>query len=226
MNFAEDAIVQGAHAEFRTGATLVDGPAGAIEVVVDAPPRLPRGIAVIAHPQPLLGGSAMHKIPDLLARALRDAGWLAARPNFRGVGASEGTHDAGIGETDDVLVVIARLRAANPELPLALVGFSFGAFVQSRVAVALADLGQPAHRVVLAGLPSGEVDGQRHYAPGRALPGTLVVHGEMDARAALSALLDWARPQSQPVVVIPGADHFFTGKLPILRALAVSHLES
>jgi alpha/beta superfamily hydrolase len=75
---------------FSTGTQLVDGPVGAMEVVFDAPARTPRGVAIVAHPQPLLGGSATHKIPQLLARALRDDGWLVARPNFRGVGASQG----------------------------------------------------------------------------------------------------------------------------------------
>ena len=214
------------HAEFQTGTLLVEGPAGTIEVLIDAPAQLPRGIAIVAHPQPVLGGSAKHKIPHLLARAMRDVGWLAARPNFRGVGASQGTHDAGIGETDDVLELIGQLRTVHPDLPLALVGFSFGAFVQSRVARALADRGEPAHRVVLAGLPVGEVEGQRQYAPCEDLPYALIVHGENDERVALSAVLDWARPQSQPIVEIPGADHFFTGRLPMLRELVLSHIAS
>jgi alpha/beta superfamily hydrolase len=215
-----------AHAEFQTGTLHVEGPAGAIEVLIDAPAEHPRGIAVVAHPQPLLGGSAKHKVPHLLARAMRDVGWLAARPNFRGVGASQGSHDAGIGETDDVLELIARLRTVHPDLPLALVGFSFGAFVQSRVARALAERGEPAHRVVLAGLPVGEVEGQRQYAPCGDLPHALIVHGENDERVALSAVFDWARPQSQPIVVISGADHFFTGRLPMLRQLVISHIAS
>lgn len=213
-----------APAELQTGTLLVEGPAGAIEVVIDAPVQHPRGIVVVAHPQPLLGGNATHKIPHLLARAMRDAGWLAARPNFRGVRASEGTHDGGIGETEDVLALIAQLREAHPDLPLALIGFSFGAFVMSRVARRLADRGEPARRVVLAGLPVGEVEGQRRYMPEGGLPDTLIVHGENDERVALGAVLDWARPQSQSVVVIPGADHFFTGRLPMLRALALSHI--
>lgn len=211
--------------QFQTGTMLVEGPAGAMEVVVDAPAGAPRGVAVVAHPQPLLGGSAMHKIPHLLARALRDLGWLVARPNFRGVGASVGAHDLGVGETDDLLALVATLRAAHAGVPLALLGFSFGAFVQSRVARRLADSGDAAHRVVLAGLPVGEVEGQRSYAPDAAQPGTLIVHGENDERVPLRALFDWARPQSQPVVVVPGADHFFTGRLPVLRSLTVSHLQ-
>ncbi|MEJ8827363.1 alpha/beta fold hydrolase [Variovorax humicola] len=213
-----------AQAHFETGTILVDGPVGAMEVMVDAPIDAPRGIAVLTHPQPLLGGNSMHKIPHLLAKAMRDAGWLVARPNFRGVGASHGTHDGGIGETDDVLALVAQLRSAHPALPLALVGFSFGAFVQSRVARRLADRNEPARRVVLAGMPAGEVEGRRQYAPDTGLPDALIVHGENDTRVALSAVLDWARPQGQPVMVVPGADHFFTGRLPVLRSLVLSHL--
>jgi uncharacterized protein len=109
---------------------------------------------------------------------------------------------------------------------VALLGFSFGAFVQSRVARRLADCGNAAHRVVLAGLPVGEVEGQRSYVPDVVPAGTLIVHGENDERVPLHALFDWARPQSQPVVVVPGADHFFTGRLPVLRSLTLSHLRS
>jgi len=213
------------HGPFHPGTALVDGPAGKIEVLVDVPTGPPRGLALVAHPQPLLGGSAGHKIPHLLARALKDDGWLVVRPNFRGVGASEGTHDEGTGETEDLLALVAQWRAAHPGLPLALVGFSFGAFVQSRVARRLLDAGRPPSHVVLAGMPAGPVEGQRHYAPEGGLPNALVVHGEYDERVPLSAVLDWARPQSQPVVVVPGADHFFTGRLPVLRALALSHLQ-
>jgi alpha/beta superfamily hydrolase len=78
--------------------------------------------------------------------------------------------------------------------------------------------------VVLAGLPNGEVEGQRRYVPEGGLADALVVHGENDERVALSKVLDWARPHGQPIVVIPGADHFFTGRLPVLRKLVLAHM--
>ena len=210
-----------------SGTHLVDGPAGAIELITDLPRReAPLGIAVVCHPQPLLGGSAMHKVPHLLARALAEAGWISVRPNFRGVGRSAGAHDEGRGETEDMLALHRLLLAhAQPGLRLALIGFSFGAFVQARVARALADAGSPAWRVCLAGMPFGEVEGGRRYdTPQETLPEALVIHGEQDERVPLSAVLDWARPAVQPVVVVPGADHFFTGKLPVLRSLVLGHL--
>ena len=203
---------------------MAQGPAGMIELLVDAPAGQARGIALIAHPQPLLGGSAQHKVPQLLARAVQDLGWLSVRPNFRGVGATAGEHDEGRGETDDMFAVIDALESEIPSLPLALIGFSFGAFVQSRVARHLADAGRPAAHVILAGLPVGTVEGKRSY-PTEPLPaGSVVVHGELDERVSLAELLHWARPQAQPVTVIPGADHFFKGRLAALRSLVVAEL--
>lgn len=208
----------------RSGACLLDGPTGPMEVLIDLPKGAARGIAIVGHPQPLLGGNAMHKVPHFLARALGEAGWLVARPNFRGVGRSAGAHDAGIAETEDVLALHAQLCAAHPGARVALVGFSFGAFVQARVAHALAARGDAAWRVCLAGMPWGEVEGQRRYDTPGGIPDALVIHGELDERVPLAAVLDWARPQVQPVVVVPAADHFFTGKLNVLRRLVLSHL--
>jgi len=200
------------------------GPVGPMEVIVDVPQGNPCGLALMAHPQPLQGGHAKHKIPQLLARALVDAGWLVARPNFRGVGHSAGIHDAGIGETHDLLALYQHLHAARPELRTALLGFSFGAFVQARVASELLRLNAAPWRTCLMGMPSGEVAGGRHYDTPTSLPEALVVHGELDERVPLQSVLDWARPQTRPVVVLPGADHFFSGKLHILRQLVLTHL--
>jgi len=205
------------------GAQLIEGQAGPMEVLVDQPKAPPAGVAVVAHPQPLLGGSATHKIPQLLARALAEAGWLVVRPNFRGAGRSAGAHDEGVGETDDLVALCGLLRSALPGRRLALLGFSFGAFVQARVARRLADAGAPPWRVVLAGMPFGEAGG-RTYATPDGIADALVVHGEADDRVRLGAILDWARPSVQPVVVVPGADHFFSGRLHVLRGLVLAHL--
>lgn len=201
----------------------LDGPVGAMELLADAP-MTTAGIAVIGHPQPLLGGSAQHKIPQLLARGLQESGWLALRPNFRGVGASAGVHDAGLGEAEDVTWLVAEARACYPGRALALVGFSFGAFVMSRVADRLFREHAPASAVVLAGAPVGTVEAGRRYDPPALAPNTLVIHGERDAHVKLQPVLDWCGTQNQAVMVVPGADHFFTGRLPLLRSLIVSHL--
>ena len=109
-------------------------------------------------------------------------------------------------------------------MPLALIGFSFGAFVQARVASRLADAQRPAAHVVLAGMPVGPVEGGRNYEVSALPEGSVLVHGEIDDRVPLSEVLQWARAYSQPVTVIPGADHFFKGKLPVLRALVEAEL--
>ncbi|MDM0037731.1 alpha/beta hydrolase [Variovorax sp. J22G21] len=204
---------------------LIEISSGTIEVFLDKPVESPRGIALVAHPQPLLGGSAEHKIPQLLAKAVLELGWIAVRPNFRGVGASSGKHDAGIGEVDDLFELLRMLRAEFGSLPVALIGFSFGAFVQAGVAGRMARAGHGADHVILAGFPVGHVEGQRHYAPEPLPAGALLVHGEFDERVPLEAVLQWARQDVHPVTVIPGADHFFKGKLAVLRALVVAHMK-
>jgi alpha/beta superfamily hydrolase len=202
------------------------GAAGTIEALVDGPPGGVRGIAVIAHPHPLEGGNAQHKIPQALARQFQRHGWLAVRPNFRGVGASAGVHDAGAGETEDTLAVIEALRRAHPGAALALAGFSFGAYVQACVARRLLDAGTAPACTVLVGLPSGTVTTQRVYDTPAAPPDALVIHGEADTVAPLANTMDWARPQHLPVVVMPGANHFLTGYLTQFTAIVERHLLS
>jgi alpha/beta superfamily hydrolase len=180
----------------------VAGPAGRIECAVDEPQGEARGIALIAHPHPLYGGTLDNKVVQTLARAFVELGYAAWRPNFRGVGASEGAHDAGRGEVDDLAAVLAHTGAARP----VLAGFSFGAAVQAKLAARVAPV-----RMVLVGTAVTNLE----LPPVPA--GALVIHGELDETVPLAAVLDWARPQELPVLVVPGADHFFHRKLPALR---------
>jgi alpha/beta superfamily hydrolase len=187
---------------------LIAGPAGRIECAIDVPADRPRGLALIAHPHPLYGGTLDNKVVQTLARALLEQGYLALRPNFRGVGASEGSHDEGRGEPDDLAAVLAWGRREFGELPLVLAGFSFGAAMQARLAQKFAP-----QRMLLVGVAV-----PRYEVP--VVPeGTLVVHGERDETVPLASVLDWARPQELPVIVVPGADHFFHRKLQVLRAI-------
>ncbi|HEX8785714.1 MAG TPA: alpha/beta fold hydrolase [Telluria sp.] len=209
-----------------TSRTQFAGPAGTIEALVDAPLGSMRGIAIVAHPHPLEGGTALHKIPAALARLFQRHGWLAVRPNFRGVGATEGSHDAGNGETEDTLAVIEALRRAHPDASLALAGFSFGAFVQARAARRLLDAGSTPACTVLVGIPSGTVTTQRSYDTPDVPADALVIHGEADPVVPLASVMDWARPQHLPVVVMPGANHFLTGYLTQFTAIVERHLLS
>ena len=206
----------------QTQKIRVAGPSGVIEALVDAPdpgesPEL-RGVAVIAHPHPLFGGTMDNKVVQTLARAFVQSGWRTVRFNFRGVGASEGVYDEGRGELSDLLAVVAQ-QAENG--PLALAGFSFGAFVTSHALAAL-EHQRTVNQVVLVGTAASRFD----VVPiSPALhERTLVLHGEMDDTVPLIDVMNWARPQSLPIVVIPGGGHFFHGQLPLLRSLVVRHL--
>lgn len=200
----------------------LQGQAGAIEALRDTPSEgaAARGVAVIAHPHPLFGGTMDNKVVQTLARAFVQCGWTAVRFNFRGVGASAGVHDEGRAEADDFVAVLSQLAG---DAPVALAGFSFGAFVASHALAAL----QPVHRVeqvVLVGTAASRFD----VAPiaSDLHTRTLIVHGEHDDTVPLAAVLDWARPQSLPVTVVPGGGHFFHGQLPLLKGLVVRHLQS
>lgn len=202
-----------AHTERLT----LSGAAGAIEAVRDAAAQ-PRGVAVIAHPHPLFGGTMDNKVVQTLARAFVQCGFTAVRFNFRGVGASAGMHDEGRGELDDLLAVVEQVA---PEGPLALAGFSFGAFVTSHALAALWPQGR-VERVVLVGTAASRFTVAP--VPPEAHLRTLVVHGEQDDTVPLSAVMDWARPQILPVTVIPAGGHFFHGQLPLLKNLVARHL--
>jgi uncharacterized protein len=187
---------------------FIAGPVGRIECAVDDPDGSAKGVALIAHPHPLFGGTLDNKVVQTLARAFVELGYQSWRPNFRGVGETEGTHDEGRGELEDLAAIVAHLK---PE-QLALAGFSFGAGVQVMLAQRV-----KAQRLVLIGVAA-----TRFQLPPVA-PGTLVIHGEQDDTVPLAAVLDWARPQDLPVVLVPGADHFFHRKLHILRGLVRAH---
>ena len=204
--------------------SFITGNAGRIELKTDAPATAPVGIALVCHPHPLLGGTADHKVPVTIAKALQAAGYLAVRPNFRGVGASEGEHDHGQGEVEDMLAVVALLQAEYPGLPLILAGFSFGSYVVSKVASRVAAAGQSCQSVILTGMAVGSVDSGRVYDTDAPVGRALIVHGELDEMVRLRAVMEWAAPLGRPVVVVPAADHFFSRKLPVLKAILNDHL--
>ncbi|MFT7721472.1 MAG: alpha/beta fold hydrolase [Roseateles sp.] len=196
----------------QTDKRLVPGPAGQIEVAIDLPAggAAPAGLALICHPNPTQGGTMDNKVVQTLARAFVQLGWRAVRFNFRGIGRSEGGWDEGRGEVDDALAVLDAVRA--PGEALLLSGFSFGGYVASRAAPRVRE---PARRLVLVGPATSRFD----TAPVPA--DTVVIHGEVDDVVPLAAVLDWARPQSLPVTVVPGVGHFFHGQLPLLKSLVV-----
>ena len=208
----------------KTQKTVVTGPAGSIEAVVDAPELAPgvaaRGVVVIAHPHPLFGGTMDNKVVQTLARAFVQCGWQAVRFNFRGVGATEGVYDEGRGELQDLLAVVQQVA---PQGTLALAGFSFGAFVTSHAVQTLWPQ-RAIEKIVLVG-PAASRFAVADIPP-EAHAHTLTLHGEQDDTVPLAAVMDWARPQTLPVTVIPGGGHFFHGQLPLLKSLVVRHLRA
>ncbi len=196
---------------------VIDGPAGALETDLNDPGEPRRGIALIAHPNPAQGGTKDNKVITTLAKTFFGLGYIVLRPNFRGVGGSAGAFDQGTGETEDLLAVARYATARFGDLPLLLAGFSFGAFVQTRVAQTLSSENSAAARLVLVGPAVNRF-------PTLTVPvDTLVIHGEVDDVVPLAAVLDWARPQQLPVVVVPGGEHFFHGRLHVLAQIVQRH---
>lgn len=180
----------------------IDGPAGRLEIVVTDPGEGRSGYAVIAHPHPLYGGTLENKVVQTLAKAMHALGYAALRFNFRGVGESDGVFDEGPGELEDFMSVADFAKRRFGDVATLLAGFSFGSYVAACAAQQL----QPHQLVLIAPavgrFPLGDVPKQ-----------TLVVHGEKDDVVPLDDVLNWARPQQLPVVVFPGAGHFFHGAL-------------
>jgi uncharacterized protein len=190
----------------------VPGQAGPIEVVRNVPGPAVRGVALVCHPHPLQGGTLDNKVVQTPARTFFGLGYVAVRFNFRGVGQSGGTFDEGNGETDDALAVLADTRARfGDSLPVALAGFSFGSYVQTRVAERVAS-----ERLVLV------APAVRRFAVGAVAPESIVIHGDEDDVVPLADVLAWARPQQLPIVVFPGCGHFFHGRLPQLSRIVAA----
>ena len=188
----------------------ITGADGNLEGITHLPDNAPRAIAVVAHPLPIMGGTMENKVVTTLAKTFAEMGFATLRFNFRGVGGSEGEFDEGDGETDDVLAVARHARQEFGDLPLILSGFSFGGYVQARAAQQL----HP-HRMVLVAPAVG-----RFVMP--PVPhDTLLIHGDQDEVVPLADVLLWARPLHLPIVVLPGAEHFFHGQLNQIRQIVL-----
>ncbi|ABP35176.1 alpha/beta hydrolase [Polynucleobacter asymbioticus] len=224
----------------RTKVIQIDGVIGLMEMSIDLPDELKanpefavRGLALVAHPHPLMGGTMDNKVAQTMARAFNQLGYVSVRPNFRGVGGTAGVHDNGVGELEDLLHVTDWMRTpsswaqfeatanqswvANANtLPLVVSGFSFGSFVGSHLVQRLAELGRPAERLVMIGSAAGK------WTLASVPADTLAIHGELDETIPLTDVLDWARPQELTVQVVPGADHFFHRRLHCIRNIITS----
>ena len=208
-------------ARFAVEKSLIAGAAGAIEIVAHVPVETaPRAVAIVSHPHPLFGGTMENKVTTTLARAMFDAGAATYRHNFRGIGNTEGTHDDGRGETDDLLAVIAHAQNAFPDRPLWLAGFSFG----GAVTLAASEKTAVDEMVLVAPAFSRMSHWANISGGGKPPASTLLIHGEKDDTVPLKDSLDWARPRGLAVCIVPDADHFFHLRLHIVKRLTLRHL--
>ena len=198
----------------------IDGQAGALEAVVEDPGVAGSSYAVVCHPHPLFGGTMDNKVVTTVARALQETGMPTLRFNFRGVGASAGVFDQGIGETTDADAVASWGAARWPGRALVAAGFSFGGYVALRLA----------QRRVTQRLITIAPAIQRFDASAMAVPQCpwLVVQGDADDVVDPSAVIDWVNsldPKPR-LVVLPGVGHFFHGRLHELRDAVIDAIRS
>lgn len=207
------------HAPTKEAVTIA-GPAGALEALLEVPDRSQFSrVAVICHPHPLHHGSMLNKVVHTMARAMLDLGYPALRFNFRGVGASEGQFAEGVGETEDAQAVCAWGRARYGDAGLVLAGFSFGAMVACRAALAV----RPEWLITVAppvARTKKLLDGQRPPGP------WLIVQGDADGVVPAHEVAQWAEElgSAAELVMLSGVDHFFHGRLTVLRQTLVGRL--
>jgi len=192
------------------------GPAGRLEAILMSPDQEPVAAAVVCHAHPLHGGVMHFKPVFRAAKALQAQGVAALRFNFRGVGRSEGVHDHGAGEQEDARAALGELERRFPGLPLLLGGFSFGSSIALRVAAR----DERVRAVFALGYPLARSSDTAPLAA--VLQPRLFVQGERDEFGpgpALRALVE-PLPPPRELVVVAGADHYFTGRLdPLQQAL-------
>ncbi|MBL8224630.1 MAG: hypothetical protein JNM50_04805 [Chromatiales bacterium] len=201
-------------------ALTLTGPAGALEALLEGPgSATPPAFAVVCHPHPLHGGTMLNKVVHTVSRSLNELGLPTLRFNYRGVGASEGSYAEGLGETDDVLAAAGWMASRYPGIPLWLAGFSFGAAVSWRAAARLV----PGQLVSIA--PPVERMGDLVTGLRPACP-WLVVQGDADEVVPCAEVRDYVARLSPPpeLVVLPGVDHFFHGRLSQLKSVLQERL--
>jgi alpha/beta superfamily hydrolase len=198
----------------------IDGPAGAIEALVTQAERRELAHAVVCHPHPLYGGNMDNKVVTTLARALQECGMPTVRFNFRGVGASAGNYDEGNGETADAAAVAEWAAARWPQTGLVLAGFSFGAYIATRLATARA-----VKHLITVAPPVQRFD---FSAVAKPTCPWLIVQGSEDELVDAQAVLAWADAPKPGLrfVMLPGVGHFFHGHLAELRDVVVQEIRS
>jgi uncharacterized protein len=200
---------------YPAGNLFIPSPHGRLEAILKETSAQPvAGVALVLHPHPLGGGTMHNKVVFRAAGALNDAGFVTLRFNFRGVGQSTGTHDEGRGEQDDVRVALDYLDQNYPGVPITLCGFSFG----SRVGIEIGLADERVRNLISIGTPVRMYDFS--FLSGCRKPILFVQGGrdEFGSPAELMQVIDQIPAETEMnLVVVPDADHFFTGHLDGLK---------
>lgn len=201
---------------------LIAGPVGQLEVMVTMPEGAPQAVAVICHPHPLHGGTMHNKVVTATAKAFLQQQAVVVRFNYRGVQASEGEFDDAVGECDDARAVVDWIQARYPNLPLWIAGFSFGAYIATRVA----------KEDVSTALCLSIAPAIAHYSFDELTAlhcPWLVIQGDQDDVAPCEPVKQWwlsaSKRDDQQLVIMPGAGHFFHGRLIELREMIIGFLD-
>ncbi|QXI29461.1 alpha/beta hydrolase [Pseudomonas vanderleydeniana] len=208
----------------RETAFFIDGPVGQLEALYLDNPE-PRGLALICHPNPVQGGTMLNKVVSTLQRTARDAGLITLRFNYRGVGASAGSHDMGSGEVDDAEAAAQWLLAKHPDLPLTLFGFSFGGFVAASLGGRLEARGQSLKHLFMVAAAVMRLRAEDRLP--ESCPLTLI-QPEADEVIDPQVVYDWSAALDRPHELLKVAEcgHFFHGKLTDLKDLLLPRLSN
>ena len=206
----------------RENPVLIDGPVGVLEAL-HLPVAEARGIALVCHPNPSQGGTMLNKVVSTLQRTARDSGLSTLRFNYRGTGKSAGEHDMRSGEVDDAQAALAWLQEQHPDLPIYLLGFSFGGFVAGSLSGRLEQAGTAIEQLYLVAPAVMRFDAEHSLASDCKLS---VIQPESDEVIDPELVYQWSAALTQPHELLKVAEcgHFFHGRLPELKQLVAERL--
>lgn len=206
----------------RETAVFIPGPVGQLEALLLEVPDA-RGVALICHPNPVQGGTMLNKVVSTLQRSARDCGLHTLRFNYRGVGASAGSHDMGSGEVDDAEAVAAWLREGYPDLPLTLLGFSFGGFVAAALGARLERQGVALDKLFMVAPAVHRLTAEN---PPAAHCPLVLIQPDADEVVEPQAVYDWSvnLGRAHELLKVAECGHFFHGKLTDLKDLLLPRL--
>ncbi|WP_339511377.1 alpha/beta hydrolase [Pseudomonas sp. RL_15y_Pfl2_60] len=205
----------------RETALFIQGPSGQLEALSLEVPDA-RGVALICHPNPVQGGTMLNKVVSTLQRTARDSGLHTLRFNYRGVGTSEGTHDMGTGEVDDAEAIAQWLGEQYPNMPLTLMGFSFGGFVAASLAGRLEAQGIEVRQLFMIAPAVMRLE----QTPLAQRCKMIVIQPEADEVVEPQLVYDWSSALERPheLLTVAECGHFFHGKLTDLKDLLLPRL--